>query len=619
MSNVKEGFRYDINALRAIAILGVVLYHFKLPFCYGGFSGVDVFFVISGYLMSKIIVNGLEKKSFSYTQFLLKRVERIVPALLFVTSSIAIVGFFMYFPNELKLQSANAFSSLLFCSNFWYLKHLGYFDPLSSSNIFLHTWSLSVEFQFYLLYPIALSILHKCVKNKIVLLVIFIISIVLIFCFSVWRTKVNAVASFYLLPTRSWEFIIGGLVFLVEGKNIKIFTRKSFAYIGYLLLALSFFLLKSDLGWPGVYTWLPVSATSLIIGAGIHDFKIIKNPVVQFLGNISYSLYLWHWPVYVIGQYMGMESTYLYNLLLILVSIGLATLTYQFIEIVQVKSMPLIASMSVALTCIFLFTKIPLNKIIYKKESLEMAAYAPPVEEKRIQFSEGKCYIVPGGVKYLNKGLCLHIENGKKNFLLLGDSHAAELSKSLHDLLITRNINLMQSTASGCLPLLSSQGVTQCTDIMNYIYKDFLVQNHKKIDGIILTANWLKGYNNLDGMIDNLKKTITFISRKGIKVILVGQTESYTIPFHIILAREIQYNIDVKERYLIREGAILNNILKIKFPEYYIDIYNYHGVPGLNVNHTPYLFDTDHFSQYGSDLTAHKIFSNSLTSLLINN
>lgn len=612
----KNEFRYDINALRAIAVMGVVFFHFKFPFCKGGFSGVDVFFVISGYLMSRIIFKELGSKSFSYKEFLVRRIKRIVPALLFVTSIVIAACFFLYFPADLKVQATNALYSLLFYSNFWYIQHSGYFELSSSSNIFLHTWSLAVEFQFYIFYPVFLVFLNNFVKKRSLILSLLIVSIILIFCFSLWRTKVNAVASFYLLPTRSWELIIGGLVFLIEGKLVEINRRKMLAITGYLVIGLSFGLLKSELAWPGIYTWLPVGATCMIIAAGVNDFRLIRSSVVQYLGKISYSLYLWHWPVIVLSQYIGIETSNLSCAVLILISIGLASFTNWFIENRDVRNNRLTASMAVVVACIILFTSMPVNRFIFKKESLDIAAYSPSVAEKRNQFSEGKCYIIPGGVRFLNKEACLKTQKGKKNFLLLGDSHAAELSESLHNMLLSKKINLMQSTASGCLPLMNSHGEGQCTFLMNYIYNDFIVNNHKSIDGIILTANWIKGYDDPEGLIRNLSNTINFLKKYNLKLILIGQTECYTIPYHIIVAREIQYNISLKQKYIIRDGASLNNLLKSRFPEYYVDIYNHQKVPGLYLNHTPYLFDTDHLSKYGADLVAKKIISDSITSSL---
>src|SRR4051812_13526812 len=170
----KANFRYDINVLRAFAILGVMFFHYKVPLFQGGFSGVDIFFVISGYLMSRIIINSIDRREFSFKDYLGKRLKRIVPALLFLIFVLAIVGFFLYLPEDYKINQKNATSSLLFFSNISYFLNSNYFDPSSDTNILLHTWSLSVEWQFYLIYPFFLLLLYRLIKNRRLLLLFFI-------------------------------------------------------------------------------------------------------------------------------------------------------------------------------------------------------------------------------------------------------------------------------------------------------------------------------------------------------------------------------------------------------------------------------------------------------------
>ena len=160
-------FRYDINALRALAVISVFLFHLKIPLFSGGFIGVDVFYTISGFLMSKIVIDGLQKNTFSIWDFYSKRIKRIVPALLFLIFMITSVGYFIFLPNDYKTNDVNAFSSLLFYSNFHYWKDsLNYFRQQADSNIFLHTWSLSVEWQFYMIYPLFLLVLKKLGYTK---------------------------------------------------------------------------------------------------------------------------------------------------------------------------------------------------------------------------------------------------------------------------------------------------------------------------------------------------------------------------------------------------------------------------------------------------------------------
>ncbi|CAG5072036.1 hypothetical protein DYBT9623_03974 [Dyadobacter sp. CECT 9623] len=194
--NTKE-FRYDINALRALAVLGVVLFHYKVPYFQGGFSGVDIFFVISGYLMTRIIIRGLAKGNFSVIEFYSRRVKRILPGLLFLILCLTVINFFLYLPVDYSDFVKNAAASAVFYSNILYYKS-DYFDASSENNMLLHTWSLSVEWQFYLILPLVLMLVNRFLKNdRRGYLAVFLIAAVLIFVGSLFATDYRPNASFY--------------------------------------------------------------------------------------------------------------------------------------------------------------------------------------------------------------------------------------------------------------------------------------------------------------------------------------------------------------------------------------------------------------------------------------
>jgi len=268
-------FRYDINALRAIAVLSVLFFHLRMPFFSGGFAGVDVFFVISGYLMSRIIFDGIDNNNLSVFDFWGKRIKRIVPALLVMVLIVSITGFFFYLPNEYKANEGNATSSLLFFSNISYWKHSGYFDSASENNIFLHTWSLSVEWQFYLIYPLVLWVISKIFKAKKQLTIFIAVATLLLCCLSIFWTYRSATASFYLLPMRTWEMLVGGLALLTERRvTIK---NKNLLIASYIIILLSTILLNNKLLWPGVFTIIPIVATFMVLVANQNDYAILKN------------------------------------------------------------------------------------------------------------------------------------------------------------------------------------------------------------------------------------------------------------------------------------------------------------------------------------------------------
>ncbi len=206
-------FRADINGLRAIAVLSVMFFHFNQGLVPGGFAGVDVFFVISGFLMTSIIFRGLESNNFSLWSFLKARARRIVPALVTVISIVLALGYLFFEPLTYQLVGKHGFSSLLFISNITYANEAGYFDADSFSKLFLHTWSLSVEWQFYIVYPIVLIILSKLFSIK-TLKKIVVISAIIIFVFCVYFSSINKTLSYFMIYTRGWEMLFGSIAFL---------------------------------------------------------------------------------------------------------------------------------------------------------------------------------------------------------------------------------------------------------------------------------------------------------------------------------------------------------------------------------------------------------------------
>ncbi|WP_166647972.1 acyltransferase family protein [Hymenobacter sp. UV11] len=612
------GFRYDINTLRGIAIFGVLLFHYKLNFFSGGFAGVDVFFVISGYLMSKIVINSIDNNDFVYWRYLEKRVKRILPALLFLILALSIVCFFIYLPEDYKVNQRNATGSILFLSNILYWQSAdSYFAPSSDTNIFLHTWSLSIEWQFYLLYPIILLILSKICKNKLVYLTAFTLLTLSIAVASIITTNYKANASFYLLPTRSWEMLFGGLAFLSEGFINHNRYKKIISFIGYTLILFSFIFLKESLFWPGGYTLLPVTGTFLVIIANYNNSKFIKSSSVQFIGKISYSVYLWHWPVYVIAQYFGIERNFETIALLILASllVGYASFIHiENIKFINIKPM-------ISLTIILLFTTaisghLNVNNAVFKQKTLEIADYEK--SHKDIidkQLSRGTCFINEPDKESFNKKNCLCFDDNRKNILLIGDSHAAQLSESLKTMLYDKNIHLLQATVGATFPTINPHNSSkpQLQKILEYVYQDFIPKNANKIDGVIISA-YFDTYSDYgkDAVLNGMKEAIAYLEKYGIKAIIIGQNESYTIPYPTIAAKNMEYNINITRKYLNKHDYEMNDFLSNNLRPYYINIINTNTLPDLSSINEPYMFDTNHASRYGANLIVNKVLSDSI-------
>lgn len=288
-------FRYDINGLRAYAVLFVVLFHFGFLGFTGGFVGVDVFFVISGFLMTKIIMDGLKNNNFSIIQFYTNRAVRIIPALAILCIFLLIAGWFQLIPTDFKALSKHIIASLFFISNIVYWRESGYFDADAHEKILLHTWSLSVEWQFYLLLPIYLIIAYRLLKNKTIysLIALFLVSLVLAHFISTYRPS----ASFYLLPTRAWEMILGGFLYFLPKPNLNKISKNVLEILGFSAVIASLYLFKADTPWSSLYTLLPTLGTALILYIQNQDSIFTNNKTAQFLGTASYSIYLWHWPM----------------------------------------------------------------------------------------------------------------------------------------------------------------------------------------------------------------------------------------------------------------------------------------------------------------------------------
>ena len=325
-----KNFRYDINGLRAYAVILVVLFHFGIIGFAAGFIGVDIFFVISGFLMTSIVIKSLDKGNFSLLKFYLARGIRIVPALFVVSTIVLILGWFLVLPTDYKALAKHTLSSINFFSNIVYWRESSYFDTDSHNKALLHTWSLSVEWQFYLVFPIIVALLYKIKKSRNFLLTFFILLTIISLILSIIITAKNPSAGFFLLPTRAWEMLAGGLIFFIPKEKVP--YKKPLEFIGFFLIAISCYIFSTDTLWPSYNAILPVLGAFLILLAHQQNSIFTKGSVFQWLGNNSYSIYLWHWPIVFFLHYFYKNDDYIFITAGIILSIILGWLSYTYIE-----------------------------------------------------------------------------------------------------------------------------------------------------------------------------------------------------------------------------------------------------------------------------------------------
>lgn len=352
-------YRPDIDGLRAIAVLSVVVFHAFPAWMRGGFTGVDVFFVISGFLISTIIFENLEKGTFSFAEFYARRVRRIFPALILILSATLLTGWLVLLDEEFRQLGKHVAAGAGFFSNVVLQNEVGYFDSSADSKPLLHLWSLGIEEQFYLLWPL---LLWLACRANVSLLMVTLGIVVASYCLNIFGVKGDKSAIFYLSHTRFWELLCGSLLAWASlygkvawaGVRSKIdgFPSRSIgraltkvngsslanvsSLLGAVLLLYGFWKIHKYLSFPGKWALLPVLGAVLIIAAGPRAWfnrKILSSRILVWFGLISFPLYLWHWPMLAFARIVSIDPPSAYvRITLVLCSVVLAWLTYRFIE-----------------------------------------------------------------------------------------------------------------------------------------------------------------------------------------------------------------------------------------------------------------------------------------------
>ena len=329
-------YRGDIDGLRAIAVLTVVFYHYGVPPFTGGFVGVDVFFVISGFLITSLIHAEMAEKRFSVAQFYERRIRRIFPALFTVLAASTVLSLIFLFPNDLRHFAQSLEATIVFGSNFLFRNTAGYWDVAARHKPLLHTWSLAVEEQYYLLFPAILFFAGKGGEwlQRAIIAVIFVVSLAM----SIVVVRHDPTSAFYLLPYRAWELMLGGLIAVggiaAPGNRI---LREMLCFAGLALIFFAAFAYSPDTPFPGAAALVPCLGTALLIYAGQGESAVsslLAAAPMRGVGLISYSLYLWHWPLLVFARYARFGDLPAWETIgLIALSVVLAALSWRFVEL----------------------------------------------------------------------------------------------------------------------------------------------------------------------------------------------------------------------------------------------------------------------------------------------
>ncbi|HET9244775.1 MAG TPA: acyltransferase family protein, partial [Xanthobacteraceae bacterium] len=334
-------YRPDIDGLRAVAVMSVVLYHFGIVRALsGGFIGVDIFFVISGFLITSLITADLKVGSFSLLAFYQRRIRRIFPAMLVVLAASLVAGYFFLLPGDYTSLGVSAAYSAASLSNWYFLQNTGYFDRVADMLPLLHMWSLSVEEQFYLVWPLLLAAFFFIARKEAVVIAALICAVVIGgLWLSVQRTGTDPKSAFFLAHLRAWELALGALLVFLPPlrKSVSRWKNELPTIIGVALIAISVLTLSREHLFPGLNAVPACVGAALIIwprGSESLVGHMLSLPAMRFIGLISYSLYLWHWPVLVFYRHYasGAAPTFAVATALAAASIGLAYLSWRFIE-----------------------------------------------------------------------------------------------------------------------------------------------------------------------------------------------------------------------------------------------------------------------------------------------
>ncbi len=460
MTATYSPYRSEIDGLRAIAVLSVILFHAGFSAFSGGFAGVDVFFVISGYLITSVILTELESGRFSLSHFLERRARRILPALLLTAAVCVPIAWFLLPPRDMQNFAQSLVAVPLFASNVLFWREGDYFEPASELKPLLHTWSLSVEEQFYLLYPVLLLLVWRLSRRSIP--AVLVATTLSSFMAAEMLTRTSASAAFFLLPFRIWELATGSLVAvaMAHGHHDRFngTAREFGSAAGLFLTAAAIIGYDSKTPFPGTPALVPVLGAALILffsDARTIIGKLLSIPALIRIGLASYSAYLIHHPLLVFARYkFGSDLSTAILLLICATSLGLAITSWRYVESHFRKPGTVSRSRFIALSVTLSATLIATGLLGHKTDGFLFQRLSPDraliVRSATVSPMRAECHT--GGSDYLPVKYACLLSEGSWKIATFGDSHTVELAYSLSQRLQGRNVGLVQLSFSNCRP-----------------------------------------------------------------------------------------------------------------------------------------------------------------------
>lgn len=525
--------RDDIDGLRAIAVLSVALFHFNLGGLSGGYTGVDVFFVISGYVIANSIVSDTQDGTFSVSNFYVKRIRRIFPAYAAMLLATTLVACLALLPPDLLDYSKSLLSTAAFASNFYFWKSSGYFAAAAHTMPLLHTWSLAVEEQFYIFAPIMVHFIFRFgMRARAAILIPL---IVLSFAVGVLAVFVGPTAGFFLLPTRAWELFLGVLLSMINLSAPSRPMREAMAVVGAALIAFGSSMLSATDPFPGWNALYPCVGAPLIIQAGkgldgrpmpLVNAVLATKPLV-WIGLISYSLYLIHWPIAAFARYSLLrEATFAEGCLMLAVSIALAAVSWNYVEQPfrrrgRDRSRQVLAfGASVPISVCAAAGLLILSRGLPERYPEFVEQRIPGTEDWGGETCFHQDQTRPAA---WDAATCTRIRGGSGRILLWGDSFAAQYMPGILRNATRIDADLLQYTFAGCPPILSyfSYARVGCS-AQNQRVLALIGEQH--VDTVVLAARWTDvPVRTMAGLPDTISK----LKVLGVRVVVLGQSPQF--------------------------------------------------------------------------------------------